>query len=120
MRTLDRHSLKAQIEVDATGVCVNPKRLIVVLGTSVFARGVQVEEERWTILVWVQTNQREPGEGEPDLVFPTLMRDFDQAFALVAISVRDHLRSAQAGGPVLPTGMFDPESDQPRTRGPLF
>ena len=99
---------------------MHPKRLIVVLGKSVFAQGMQVENEHWTISVWVHSKKQELGEGEPDLVFPTLMRDFDQAFALVAISVRDHLRSARADGPVLPTGMFDPKSDLPRTPCPLF
>ena len=99
---------------------MQPKRLIVVLGTPVFARGVQAEVDQWTVSVWVQNTDQKLGEGAPDLVFPTLMRDFDQAFALVAISVRDHLRSARAGGPVLPTGMFDRDSDQPRTPGPLF
>lgn len=99
---------------------MHPKRLIVVLGTPVFAQGMQVEGAHWTISVWVQGTKQELGKGAPDLVFPTLMRDFDQAFALVAISVRDHLRSARADGPVLPTGMFDPQSDHPRTPGPLF
>ena len=118
MRTLDKYSRKGQIEVDANlSLPMNPKRLIVVLGTLVFARGVQAEVDQWTVSVWVQDKDRELGEGEPDLVFPTLMRNFDQAFALVAISVRDHLRSVQTGRPVLPTGMFDPECDQLRTPG---
>jgi len=99
---------------------IHPKRLIVVLGTPVFARGMQAEVEEWTVLVWVQTKDRELGDSKPDLVFPTLMRDFDQAFALVAISVRDHLRSARADGPVLPTGMFDPKNAPHRTPGPLL
>jgi hypothetical protein len=63
---------------------------------------------------------KELGEGEPDLIFPTLVRNFDQAFALVAISVRDHLRSARASGPVLPTGFFDHKNEEPRTPGPLI
>ena len=99
---------------------MQPKRLIVILGTAVFARGEQAEGEQWTVSVWLQDKDREWGEGEPGLVFPTLVRDFDQAFALVAISVRDHLRSARASGPVLPTGFFDPNNEEPRTVGPLF
>lgn len=99
---------------------MHPKRLIVILGTPVFARGMQADVEQWTVSVWMQNKDRALGEGEPDLVFPTLMRDFDQAFALVAICVRDHLRSARADGPVLPTGMFDPRSEHPRLPGPLF
>ena len=99
---------------------MQPKRLVVILGTAVFARGEQAEGEQWTVSVWVQDKERELGDGEPELVFPTLVRDFDQAFALVAISVRDHLRSARARGPVLPTGFFDRDNAEPRTLGPLF
>ena len=99
---------------------MHPKRQIVVMGKSVFAQGVQTEDDSWTISIWVRNKGQQLGNGEPDIVFPTLMRDFDQAFALVAISVRDHIRCARADGTVLPTGIYDPNNEQPRTPGPLF
>jgi hypothetical protein len=99
---------------------MHPKRQIVILGKAVFAEGLQVRDDSWTISVWVRDKDQPLGNDEPDLVFPTLMRNFDQAFALVAISVRDHIRSARADGPVVPTGMYDPSSDEPRSPGPLF
>lgn len=99
---------------------MQPRRQIVVLGKTVFAEGMQIEDESWTISVWVRDKDQKLGNSEPDIVFPTLVRDFDQAFALVTISVRDHIRTVGAEGPVLPTGMYDPGSDHPRTPGPLF
>jgi len=92
---------------------MHPRRLIFILGTAVFAKGLELQDGHWTISVWLDPGEQGLGAGKPDLTFPTLMRNFDQAFALVEISVRDHLREVQAGHKVRPTGIFEIE-DGPR------
>jgi len=92
---------------------MQPQRLIIILGRAVFARGEELEDGQWTISVWLDPDEQGLGKGQPALVFPTLMHNFDQAFALVEISVRDHLREIQAGRKLRPTGMFEMENDRP-------
>jgi hypothetical protein len=97
---------------------MHPRRLIFILGTAVFAKGLELQDGHWTISVWLDPGEQGLGAGKPDLIFPTLMRNFDQAFALVEISVRDHLRDVQAGQKVRPTGIFEMQIERQEATAP--